>query len=271
MIYYFSGTGNSRLVAEKLGEMLGEQVRAITSCVPYEESFTGKSVGFVFPVYSWGVPPVVLDFISRLPEAEVARLRDGALPLWSVITYGDEAGDTLKMLQGALRKRGVGLAGVWGVQAPNVYVLLPGFDVDSKSVERGKLEAMGQRVKEIGEKIKKEDWATDLFRGPWAGLKTAVVYPLFRRWGVDPRKWRSTDACVGCGECARTCPVGNIAMLPLAGDKNTGSAKHKSKLKPVWGPDCTSCCGCYHVCPEGAVRYGSVTKGKGQYKSPDSI
>ena len=39
--------------------------------------------------------------------------------------------------------------------------------------------------------------------------------------------------------------------------------------KPVWGTDCTSCLACYHICPQNAVQYGSVTGKKGQYFNPN--
>ena len=60
MIFYFSGTGNSKYAAEFLADQLNERCynickQGIDPAV-YEG---GKSIGFVFPVYAWGVPPIV--------------------------------------------------------------------------------------------------------------------------------------------------------------------------------------------------------------------
>lgn len=265
MIYYFSGTGNSLAVAKIIGERIGETLRCITKCVPYIQEAEGRSIGIVCPVYSWGIPPIVVDFIARLPERLAVEAKEKEMPVWVVLTYGDEAGNALRMLEKALCKRGLELKGSWGVTAPNTYVLLPGFDTDSAELETRKAEQLEKRAVEIAEKIKSREWSTEVYRGPWASLKTGVVYPLFKRWGINTTKWHSTDACIGCGRCAHICPVGNIAM---AGEKMLAGEVVSGTGRPKWGTDCTSCCGCYHICPVGAVEYGSVTKGKGQKKRP---
>ena len=138
----------------------------------------------------------------------------------------------------------------WSLIMPNVYVLLPGFGTDPKDVVEAKLNAAIKRLGEIADKIKEHATVADVHLGPMAKLKTALIYPLFKKWGVNTKKWHYTDACIGCGKCAKACPVGNIAM----------SDRH-----PKWGNDCTSCCACYHVCPTKGAQYGKITRGMGQY------
>ena len=253
MIYYFSGTRNSRYAAMRLGSLTGEEVRFIPARDPYVECIDAgkdRSVGFVFPVYAWGVPPIVIDFIGKLPEGFFETIKENRQPLWCVATCGDETGMAVEMLRKALAKRGASLSGAWSLIMPNVYVLLPGFGTDTKEMEKRKLEDSVGRLTSIAERIKEDKWEDDVHLGSWPRMKTALVYPLFRRWGVDPKKWHYTDACIGCGKCARACPVGNIAM---------------EDGRPVWGNDCTSCCACYHVCPTRGAHYGRVTRNAGQF------
>ena len=69
MIFYFSGTGNSRWVAESLGKRLGDAVEDIADVKIEKEEYTlpeGEILGFVFPVYAWAPPTIVMDFISLL-------------------------------------------------------------------------------------------------------------------------------------------------------------------------------------------------------------
>lgn len=253
MIYYFSGTGNSRYVANQLSSATGQETRFIPDTDPYTETIrpgTDGNVGIVFPVYSWGVPPIVLDFLSRLPETMMEEIRSRHIPVWCVATCGDETGDAISMLRRQLHARGINLSGAWSVIMPNVYVMLPGFGTDPAPLEEKKLKDSISRLNEIAGRIVKGDFAFDVHTGSFPRLRTAIVYPLFRRWGVDPKRWHFTDGCISCGKCASACPVGNIAM---------------SDGHPHWGTDCTSCCACFHICPVNSVQYGNITRKMGQY------
>lgn len=250
MIFYFSGTGNSRYVAEELGRIIRENVFSITADNVPSDVPTGDSIGFVFPVYSWGVPPNVITFIQNLTEGFRNAVNVNHIPVWCVMTCGDEVARAPEMFRKCLADCGMEVESIWSVIMPNNYVILPGFDTDPKDVEAKKLEACGSRIKEIAQGLIQHRRVCDVTVGSMPGLKTRLVYPLFKRWGIFPKKWHYTSFCVGCGICARECPYGNVTM---------------SDGFPKWGDNCCSCLACYHSCPRHAVAYGNATAKKGQY------
>lgn len=256
MIYYFSGTGNSRYVAERLSERLSEKTVFIPDIIGSEASFEGNSLGIVFPVYSWGYPAIIEEFIDGLPKDFIDRINNSRLPVWVVMTCGDETGMAPEMMQKLLIRRGLRASGMWSVIMPNNYVLLPGFDVDNKEVETSKLDNAPARIEKIAADIISGNMIFDLFHGPWPRLKSYSVYPLFRRWGINPGKWSVSDKCISCGLCERKCPVGNVTLV---------------EGKPQWGKNCVSCLACYHYCPVKAIAYGKATEKKGQYHFPEKI
>lgn len=247
MIFYYSGTGNSAYVAKNLGESLREKVVRISDSDALANIVDGNSVGFVFPVHAWGPALPVISFIEYIDDKTVSEIRQR--PVWIVMTCGDETGNAPLIIEKSLHKRGIDVAGIWSVIMPNTYVLLPGFDVDSKEVENRKLEGAPSRLEHIAEKIRKGEWDRDITYGSMPRLKSSV-YPLFRRWGIFPKKWKASDSCIGCGICSRNCPEKNIVM---------------EKGKPRWDDNCVSCLACYHSCPKHAVEYGNITRKKGQY------
>lgn len=258
MIIYFSGTGNSRAVATLLAECMGEE-----SPRPMEPSMRSGDVTleadsrivWVFPVYSWGVPPYVLDIIKGV-------MVSGKPVHHCVMTCGDDCGLADRMWRKAVTSRGWQAGSVMSVQMPNNYVAMKGFDVDPEEVEIKKLKAFPERVSQVAARILEDErtgtWHTDIVKGKFAWIKTRIIYPWFIRHAMNPAEFRvDRSACTGCGKCQRTCPTGNIRLVA------TDSTTHHRI--PSWGKDCAGCLGCYHICPEHAVSFGGKTAGKGQY------
>lgn len=253
MLLYFSGTGNSTFVAVTLGNFIGEDPLFIPDTEIKDLTEPGERLVLVFPVYSWGVPPLVSDCISKLPDILIQRLKSGDVNINCVMTCGDEVALAPEMLIRDFKKLGLTVNSIWSVIMPNNYVLLPGFNVDSKEIEDRKLQSCEPRIIEIAQGISRGDRRIDVVRGNMAWLKSKLVFPLFKKWGIFPRKWHFRDSCISCGKCAQICPMLNVEM---------------EKGHPVWGKRCCSCLACYHVCPVHAVEYGKDTLKKGQYLFP---
>lgn len=255
MILLFSGTGNSLHVANLLAEHLGDTIVRL----PVENNrLKGPDHGriiWVFPVYSWGVPPVVRKWIKNLEISGGGRIVHHA-----VMTCGDDVGQADKMWRKDLGRRGWYTGAAFSVQMPNTYVLMKGFDVDSQTLADEKIKEAAPRVEGIARRIRElsEDAfrgrtvrESDVVRGGAAWAKTKIIYPWFVKFEMSPKPFHFTDACISCGKCAAICPMNNITMV----------SGH-----PCWGTDCALCLGCYHVCPAHAVAYGKATCNKGQKK-----
>lgn len=250
MIFYFSGTGNTRHVAESLANLTDDWTCLIPEAKEVDIEDADRRIVFCFPVYSWGVPPLVLNFIDSLSDSLVKKIRERQIPVVMVCTCGDEVAEAPEMFRNAWERHGISVRGIWDVIMPNDYVLLPGFNVDDAKTEQKKLDSSAARILAIAGKILAGEWETDVTRGSMPRLKSRVVYPLFKRWGINSKRWAVSHECVSCGRCAEVCPVHNITLV---------------QGRPRWGSDCVSCTACYHHCPTHAIEYGKATVNKGQY------
>lgn len=254
MIFYFTGTGNSLWVAKSLGEALGEPLVSIADELHKEEKDLvypvrpDEKILFVYPVHSWGPAVLVTRFISRLTLNGYA-----GQPVYSVSTCGDECGYTNQLIGKSLGKRGISLSAAYSVIMPNNYILLPGFNVDSKEVEERKLQDAPLCVAEIIEAIWEHQQDALYHTGSMPGLKSYWIYPLFAHLAIGSNSFRVTDACISCGLCERICPTGTISM---------------QDRKPVWANTCVQCVACIHRCPVRAIEYGKGTLKKGRYHHP---
>lgn len=243
MIYYFSGTGNSKYVANKLGELMKDEVREIPCC---EIDKDCESLGIVFPVYAWGLPKVIDEFIGSLRGVK-------AKYVWTVMTCGDDMGFADKVMRRGLVKNGLKLDAAFSVQMPNTYVCLPGFDIDSDDVARKKVEDTDKKLHLIAEKVGKKETTTDVHRGVMPFTKTYILRPLFNSTLVTDKYFKTNADCNKCGKCAKECPLKNIVLTDKA-------------HSPEWKGLCTGCLRCYHQCPQHALHFGSMTNNKGQKK-----
>lgn len=253
MIFCFSGTGNSQYVAHKLAKLLNEQVSELQGNIlinPTSASYdfaTESRIIWIFPIYSWGVPPIVANFINNAPIKGCDNI-----PHYMVCTCGDDIGNAHLHWRKLINNRGWHAQNAYSVQMPNTYTLMKGFDVDSKELEQHKLANAPYRINEIANKIKIGDNSDDVKRGNWAWVKTTIIYPYFKHFCMSPHQFRTNNKCISCGRCANACPLNNLKI-----NNNT----------PQWNNNCALCLRCYHICPTQAIEYGKVTKGKGQYNT----
>ena len=288
MIFYFSGTGNTKWAASKLASATHEDLisiapymRADDSSHTLAEPFILKEnerLGFVFPVHGWRVPKLVREFIGKMkvqreePDAErnsasaeskasSASARNQPFA-FCVCTAGDSIGLTIENLNEVISQnpslQALGITKVsssYSLIMPESYVGLPFMDVDTKEKEIRKKSKSAQELAVICEEIfDRKEGVNRLVKGPIPWFFTKVVGGFFENVLITDKRFHvEKDKCVKCGICANVCPVGDI---------KGGHGEY-----PEWlhHKDCLTCFTCYHHCPHHAIEFGNQTQKKGQY------
>ena len=267
MIFYFSGCGNSKFVAETIAAGLNDTLIFIPEAARENrykyELAKGESLGFVFPIYSWAPPKLVLDFVEKMTvKVGPSTLRQaqgpqgsGTLPYtYFACTCGDNCGHTEKVFRKAVEAKGWSLSACFSVQMPETYIGMAGFKLDTDEKAKQKIdEADAMLARNIPRLINKECFS-EIVKGSMPWLKTYLVNPGFNQYATDDTKYLSTDKCISCGKCVEICPLKNIIL---------------EEGRPKWHGNCTMCMACYHHCPVNAIQYGKGTVGKGQYYYKD--
>ena len=259
MIFYFSGTGNTKWAAEQLAAATDERLFFIPEELETACEYTleeGERIGFCFPVHGWQPPRIVREFVGRLSftSAQGALVR----PLRSHYAYvlctcGDSTGLAVTMLAKELEAKGIVLQSSQSLVMPESYVCLPFMYTDTPERERAKKEQARRDLDRYAEIVRQRQGGYSqltLGLAPWAF--SHVIGAYFNRYMVTDKKFTvDADVCTHCGLCARVGPVGDIAFTDVPTWKNDSS--------------CTCCLSCYHHCPVHAINYGRITRKRGQY------
>ena len=77
MILYFSATGNSKYVAERIAKATNDECIFILDIMKDEKCFLSikenENVGIVSPTYAWGCPSVIIDFLNKVSFSDILK------------------------------------------------------------------------------------------------------------------------------------------------------------------------------------------------------
>ncbi|SHJ38805.1 hypothetical protein SAMN02745975_01968 [Geosporobacter subterraneus DSM 17957] len=247
ILYYFTGTGNSLRIAQVMQSMFQKEGLKVSLLNIAEEKtllldLNHAIVGFCYPVYSFGMPRIVKNFMEKMPKASGTEVFLGA-------TNGGGIGSAVIQGWKLLEKKGYVLLDSESIEMPNNYVVgrIPEEEECRKQVRAGeaKAEAFVQRLLAGGTKhIAKT--------GGLKGLLMAAASRGFTRYLPSmAKKFHTDENCNECGYCETICPTKSIILM---------------EGEPKWLDTCEQCFRCINYCPRESIQTYGKTKGKRRYK-----
>ena len=236
MIFYFSGTGNSRWIAEKVAEKINDKVYDISNMDEIPEISNEKQIGLVFPIYAWGVPEPMNLFAKRLKKTKAFT--------FAICTCGANAGNALKKLSKIYH-----INSSYSIIMPSNYIV--GEDIEEKSVILNKLDNAKKEIDKISKEILKKKKVYNVEEGKFPTMKSNIINKGFNNFARTTKPFYvDKEKCISCGLCAKMCPAYTITLV---------------NGNPVWGEKCYQCLKCINYCPKEAIQYGDKTSKRGRY------
>ena len=247
MLFYFSATGNTKHVVDKI-KLNDETIISIEEATrrsTYQFQLSGSRLGIITPTYDFVLPSIVEEFLQKLD----VRF-DNKPYTFYVGTYGTTTGAASAITDAIMKPKGLALDAKFDIRMPDTWTVL--FDLSNKKKVAETITKAEAEIDELKKQLSAK--VTGKHMGPtapkYAGAIGKLIYDNKVR---KTKKLSASETCSGCGSCAKKCPVQAIEM--------------RGKM-PVWAKqECTMCLGCLHRCPNYSIYYGNgkATNVHGQY------
>jgi flavodoxin/Pyruvate/2-oxoacid:ferredoxin oxidoreductase delta subunit len=234
LIHYFTGTGNTKKIAEAAAEGLNESgydCRILplpgTDGNPIDNISTECSLfGLAFPTYALCPPKAVRKYLKQLPKTK-------GTPAFILANAHSNSGKTGSDIAAILERKGYKVVGITETLTPSNSIITE--DTEDPDTAKTMMETALEKSRQFGRSIAVGE--AGKHQGRLTG-KQRMVSMLFKvaMPGMFLGKISVSDACHACGTCAKACPNGNIRM---------------EEGRPVWGKACEVCLRCINICPIG--------------------
>lgn len=243
-MFFFSGTGNTRWVAQRLADNLRSKgldvsvhsIEAVDACAADQLIGDADIVGFGYPVYGSDIPLPMKRFLTALsPAPGKDALVFCTQWLWS--------GDGARVAVEFVGPKGFLIRWAEHLHMPNNLSVPFPFRIhtDKQHSKDKYLRHSEARLRRLATKVA----SGKVFRrgfGPLAILSGLLQRKPYRAMMEQIGNSISVDhhRCTMCGLCIELCPVNNLSVRDAAvcaGDK------------------CVNCMRCYNYCPMSAIMF----------------
>jgi len=235
-IFYFSGTGNTKMVAKLLATEFNRYVRVVDVIAIDELLKTNKTteiekydiIGFGYPVHALNAPHIFFDFIEQLQAGKQKKT-------FIFKSAGDPfmKGGSTALVRKALQKKGYDVFYErLFVMPANVLVRYP-----DRLIKQLYNTAV-QRVKTMVYEILSE--TTKIQKNTFFSTFLTAAFSSMENFGARffGKNLHVSGSCNLCGICISNCPTNNIT-------KQKGHIRFHSK--------CNLCMRCIYRCPVNAI------------------
>ena len=246
VMFYFSGTGNSKYIAELFGQEMGAACHSIEEDIDFGALIdASETIGFCYPVYMSRVPRIMREFAAR----HMDRLKGKRLVILctQLIFSGDGARAFAAMFPPGHIEVAYAEHFFMPNNVSNVFVLPMPSD---KGIERCAARAR-RKMQRVCRDIKDGKARKRGFNAVSRGLGLIQAVFLSAMEKMANNSVRITKDCTHCRICVDICPMQNLAH---EGDSIT----HKH--------NCTMCYRCVNECPQKAITVAYHGKVKKQYR-----
>lgn len=248
MVLYFSGTGNSRYVAQRIADSLGTALLNMNVLIKSGDSspvMTNENLVIVTPTYAWRIPRPVESWLHQTEFP-------GARQVWFVMTCGSKIGNAAKYNHALCQEKQLVYMGTAQIIMPENYLAM--FNTPQEEEARQIVAKAEPDIDRAAASIA----AAQAFQTPRSSVHdrfmSGPVNPIFYSLFVKAKAFTTDDRCTSCGQCAKVCPTNNITL---------------KDGRPVWDSNCTHCMACICRCPAEAIEYGRKSVGKPRYQFRD--
>ena len=244
MILCYSGTGNSRYIAQRIADELQDNIIDLNKKIKtnnYSSIETGDDVILVVPTYAWRIPKIVSNWLYKTKFI-------GAKRIWFVMNCGSEIGNATKYNLMLANDKHLDYMGTKQILMPENYIAM--FDAPQAEEARKIVKNAEPTIVDTIACIKAEQPFPVPRNNLYDRFMSGPVNPIFYQFFVKATAFQTDDTCIGCGQCVKNCPKNNIVL---------------ENGKPIWGNQCTHCMACICYCPTEAIEYGKKSIGKPRY------
>lgn len=270
-IYYFSGTGNSFVVAKEISAIVETNLVPISQIMNNGQDFIIESnrIGIVFPSYLAalsGFPLIVERFVKSISNI-------ASLEIFAVCTCGGyecvNALPSLIKLKKLIRSCGGKMSAEFSVRLPMNNLDYDHIPVPIEKDQAKVIEKSKEKVKDIayritknkGSKNKSAKYVLNILMQPlymlmrpsimkslkeMAEVPSNIKLPYFQLIPLTDKSIVVEESCNACGNCVKVCPVKNIKII---------------NRKPVFHHTCEMCFSCDEWCPSNAIHHWGRQRG----------